>query len=148
MISLFAADKELADRNIPLNSATLDVSKLSGWSNAVAFWITFPGDIIIFHLSPTPCNRYMLNTQCRPRISQDMLWPVCALQGVGSSKRRRGAPTNGSTRQPRERQPERLYNRSLPAPPGRAAAPPRPGATAPAAACRHVPGECGLHGKY
>ena len=38
MISLFAADKELADRNIPLNSVTLDVSKLSGWSNAVAFW--------------------------------------------------------------------------------------------------------------
>ena len=74
-----------------------------------------------------------------------MLWPRSVPCRAWVSERRR-APTNGSTRQPRERQPERLYNRSLPAPPGRAAAPPRPGATAPAAACRHVPGECGLHG--
>ena len=38
MSSLFAPDKELADKNIPLISATLGMSKLSGWSNAVAFW--------------------------------------------------------------------------------------------------------------
>ena len=38
MSSLFAPDKELADKNIPLISVTLETSKLSGWSNAVAFW--------------------------------------------------------------------------------------------------------------
>ena len=32
-----------------------------------------------------------------------MLWPVCALCRAWVSERRRGAPTNGSTRQPRER---------------------------------------------
>ena len=75
-----------------------------------------------------------------------MLWPVCALKRAWVSERRCGAPANGSARQPRDRQLERLYNRSLPAPPRCAAAPPRPGAAATAAACRHVPSERGLHG--
>ena len=59
----------------------------------------------------------MLNTQEPGHVVAAL-----ALQGVGRSEAPCGAPTNGSTRQPRERQPERLYNRSLPAPPGRAAA--------------------------
>jgi len=38
MISLFASPRALADKNILLMSVTLEVSKLRGWSNAVAFW--------------------------------------------------------------------------------------------------------------